>query len=139
MELLTLEDLASHINELDKLLKKTINHPYEILLKETKITAVCISCCTNKPIGEIIIEVYKPGKIKRYTVLIYPTRKCHMPILDRNNGGAIISLQLYENIQNWFKTLSTSYERQSNRVYVLARELIEKTAVFNESSDLFLF
>ena len=134
MELLTLEDLASHYNELDKLLKNTINHPYEILVKETKVTAACISCCTNKPIGEIIIEVYKPGKIKRYGVLIYPTRNCHIPILDRGNSGAIISLELYETIQNWIKTLSTSYERQSNRVYLISRELIEKTSII---PDLF--
>lgn len=128
MENLALEDLRSHLNELNKLLKRTISHPYEILIKPTNESTMCSSCCSNKPIGEIIIEIYKPAKIKRYAVLVYPTRKCRIPILDRNNGGAIISLDLYENIQNWFKTLSTSYERQSERVYTIERELIEKTS-----------
>ena len=96
MNNLTLEDLRSHLKELNDILKDTINHQYEILVKPTDETTSCSSCCNNKPIGEIIIEIYKPAKIKRYAVLIYPTRDCHTPILDRNNGGAIISLQLYK-------------------------------------------
>jgi hypothetical protein len=136
MENLTLEDLGFDLNTLNVLIKPTINYPYEILVKPTNETTTCISCCNNKPIGELIIEVYKPAKIKQYAVLIYPTRSCHLPILDRNNGGAIISLPLYETILHWIKTLSTSYERQSERTNIIARELIEKTLA--ATSDLWI-
>jgi hypothetical protein len=103
MENLTIEDLRSHLYKLNALLKLVLQHPYEIIVKSTNETTLCISCCKG-PICEIIIEVYKPAKLKRYAVLIYPTRSCHMPVLDRNNGGALISLHLYETIQIWFKT-----------------------------------
>jgi hypothetical protein len=136
MENLTLEDLRSHIKELNKLLKPVINYPYEILIKNTDEKDTCSSCCTNRPIGEIIIEFYKPTKLKRHGLLIYPTRSCHLPILDRDNNGAKISLQLYETVQNWFKTLSTSYERQSERVYIIERELIEKTWLYTNEKDI---
>lgn len=137
MENLVLEDLRSHVNELTTLLKTQINYPYEILIKSTDEKTICLSGCQNKPIGEIIIEVYKPTRRKRYGVLIYPTRKCHLPILDCDNSGTKIELNLYKKIQDWFKTVSTSYERQSERTDTISRELIEKTsAVIPDICDI---
>lgn len=136
MENLALEDLRSHVNELSALLKTCINYPYEILIKNTEEKDTCLSGCQNKPIGEIIIEVYKLTRRKRYGVLIYPTRSCHLPILDRDNSGAIISSHLYETIQDWFKTVSTSYERQFERTDTIARELIEKTSAIPDICDI---
>lgn len=92
---------------------------------------ICSCGCQNTAIAVIEIILESTPKSKKYGVLIFPTLTCIPSIINIDNRGYIIKVQMYEEICKWIKEVPCPLERHQRRTDKIKFELIEKaSAIF---------
>ena len=63
---------------------------------------------------------------KKSGIRIYPSLGCELVILDCENRGAIIELELYNTIKWWLTKIDSSLIRNIKRTSIIKSELVSK-------------
>jgi len=113
-----------YLQDLTKDLSKT--HPVKAVqireLKPQEIYELCNCGCSRRPIAEIYIIF----KTKKSGIRIYPSPCCELVILDCENKGALIDLELYDTVKNWLITMESEMARHIKRTALIKLELVSK-------------
>lgn len=126
---ITLHDLLSRIDILEKSLKTVCENFIDCLIYDTDETdeTYCSCGCRNPPLANILFRVKKADIIRVYGLRIYPTRTCKTTIINCENRGQIIKYEIYEATTTWLNEIPREQERQEARVRLIRKELIGRT------------
>ena len=123
---ITIHDLKTHLDILEKRLINTCVGFIDSLIYEGD-EGYCTCGCMNLPAANILFRVQKSNIIRVYGLTIYPTSKCQNVIIDCDNRGKVIKMEIYETVKSWLSEIPREQERHAKRVERIKRELLERT------------
>ena len=123
---LTLDDLYSYKYILKRRIKLMYPHLVEILITGPDTDQLFEYCYGKPPIAKIIVTLSGTPKNKKYGVLIFPDQYYKPLIINADNRGCSMKIEMYESICSWLKSIVTPFERQIQRTDTVKEELIQK-------------